>query len=55
MTVAQIEYDEELGEFVLVFDDDTLEALGFKEGDTIEWIDNQDGTFSFTRVEQGSE
>lgn len=53
MTVAQIEFNEELGEYVLIFDDETIEVLGFKEGDTVEWIDNGDGTFLITRVEHG--
>jgi bifunctional DNA-binding transcriptional regulator/antitoxin component of YhaV-PrlF toxin-antitoxin module len=53
MTVAQIEFNEELGEYVLIFDDETIEALGFKEGDTVEWVDNGDGTFLITRVKHG--
>lgn len=49
---------EELGEMQFItFPDDLLEAANLKEGDTIEWIDNKDGTYTlkkkvneFTRV-----
>jgi len=30
---------------VLTFPEEFLEKLGWKEGDLLEWVDNQDGSF----------
>ena len=32
-------------EGVLQIPDSMLESLGWKEGDVLEWVDNQDGSF----------
>ena len=34
---------------VLTFPDKFLEELGWKEGDVLEWIDNNDGSFSLVK------
>ena len=34
---------------ILTFPDDVLEELGWKEGDVLEWIDNNDGFFSLVK------
>jgi len=34
------------GEYFILFPDDLLEAANLKEGDTVEWIDNNDGSFT---------
>ena len=34
---------------ILTFPDEMLESLGWKEGDVLEWIDNQDGSFSLVK------
>jgi len=39
------------GELVLPFSEDILDEMGWKEGDTLRWIDNGDGTFSITKYE----
>jgi len=36
-------------EYFITFPDDLLEAANLKEGDQIEWIDNNDGTFSLVK------
>ena len=36
---------------VLTFPDDLLEITGWVEGDVLEWIDNQDGSFSLIKNE----
>ena len=44
---------EEDGEdIILPFPTDMLEQLGWKEGTTIYWIDNKDGTFTLTDKEE---
>jgi len=34
---------------VLTFPDEMIEKLGWKEGDVLQWIDNQDGSFSLVK------
>jgi bifunctional DNA-binding transcriptional regulator/antitoxin component of YhaV-PrlF toxin-antitoxin module len=36
---------------VITFPDDLLEVTGWVEGDVLEWIDNQDGSFSLRKNE----
>jgi len=37
---------------VLTFPDKFLEKLGWKEGDVLEWIDNNDGSFSLVKSDE---
>ena len=37
------------GEFFIEFSEEFLREIGWKEGDTIEWIDNHDGSFSLKK------
>ena len=37
---------------VLTFPDEFLEELGWKEGDVLEWIDNNDGSFSLVKSDE---
>lgn len=39
-------------DLVLPFSDEMLELLGWTIGDTIEWIDNNDGTFTLIKKEE---
>lgn len=41
--------EDENGELLLPLDDSMLKDLGWKEGDTIEWTDNKDGSWSMTK------
>jgi len=34
---------------ILTFPDDVLEEFGWKEGDVLKWIDNNDGSFSLVK------
>ena len=34
---------------VLTFPDELIEKLGWKEGDVLQWIDNNDGSFSLVK------
>ncbi len=38
------------GEYFLIFPDDLLEAANLEEGDTVEWVDNNDGSFTLRKV-----
>ena len=40
---------------ILTFTPELLEATGWKEGDTLEWIDNKDGSFSLIKKEESVE
>jgi hypothetical protein len=53
--LANIEEDPKTGDMMLVFPEDFLEQLdelGWQIGDTVEWIDNQDGTWSLKKVDE---
>ena len=44
---------EELGEVQFItFPDDLLEAANLKEGDSIEWVDNKDGSYIMKKIPQ---
>jgi hypothetical protein len=38
------------GEYFVQFPDDLLDAANLKEGDTVEWVDNLDGSFILKKV-----
>ena len=38
---------------VLTLTPKILEATGWKEGDVLEWIDNNDGSFSLVKCDEG--
>ena len=38
------------GEYFLTFPDDLLEAANLNEGDMVEWIDNNDGSFTMRKA-----
>jgi hypothetical protein len=44
-----LEEDPESGDLVLPFTDEMLQIIGWKEGDVVEWIDNNDGTWSLKK------
>jgi len=43
--------EEEGDDCVITFPDDLLEAANFKEGDTLQWIDQGDGSFKMIKKE----
>jgi len=47
-----VEEDPETGDLILPFPPEFLELKGWKEGDTLEWIDNGDGSWSIQRVDK---
>lgn len=44
-----VEEDPATGDCILQFPQDFLENVGWKEGDTIEWSDNGDGSWCLTK------
>lgn len=41
--------DEETGDMILEFPDEMMEQVGWKTGDTVEWIDNKDGSWTIRK------
>lgn len=48
--ILTVQEDPDTGELILPFTTEILETLGWKEGDTLEWHDNGDGTWSLSKV-----
>ena len=44
-----LEFDEETGETILPLSDEILASAGWKEGDMLEWINNNDGTWTLRK------
>lgn len=49
-----VQVDGLTGDCYVNFPDDLLESANLKEGDTIEWIDNKDGSFTMRKVNDTS-
>jgi hypothetical protein len=47
---VQLEEDE-YGNLFVPFPQELMDKLGWKENDTLEWKDNQDGTFTIIKVD----
>jgi len=47
----EVKEDPENGDAILEFPDDLMEEAGWKEGDTLEWIDNKDGSYTMKKKE----
>lgn len=45
-----VEEDPETGELILPLPKDMLQLQGWVEGDTLEWIDNNNGSWSLKKV-----
>jgi len=48
-TITLEEADDGSGDLVMPLSEDLLEGAGWKEGDTLEWIDNKDGTWTLRK------
>ena len=49
-TRVLLEDPDNPGELLLDLGDDLCEAMGWSVGDTLEWIDNKDGTWTLTKT-----
>ena len=47
-----VEEDPATGELILPFPDDMLEQVGWKEGDTLIWTVNENGSWTLTKKEE---
>jgi bifunctional DNA-binding transcriptional regulator/antitoxin component of YhaV-PrlF toxin-antitoxin module len=47
-----VEVDGPSGEYFVCFPDDLLEASNLKEGDTVEWIDQGDGSYLLKKIDK---
>jgi hypothetical protein len=47
----EVKEDPENGDCILEFPDDLMQEAGWKEGDTLEWIDNKDGSWTMKKKE----
>jgi hypothetical protein len=47
--IVTLEEDPETGDLVLPLPEKLMEETGWKTGDTLDWKDNGDGTFSMTK------
>lgn len=45
-----VEEDPETGDAIIQFPPDFLEMTGWKEGDTLNWKDNGDGSWTLEKV-----
>lgn len=48
-TITLEDADDGSGDLVLPLPDDLMEGAGWKEGDTLEWIDNKNGTWTLRK------
>lgn len=47
--ILNIEEDPDTGDAILTFPQDLLNESGWKEGDTLEWIDLGDGSWQLVK------
>lgn len=47
-----VEEDPETGDLILPLPEDLLKMQGWGDGDTLEWIDNDDGSWSLQKVDK---
>jgi len=47
--ILDVKEDPESGDLILEFPDDLMTSSGWKIGDTIEWIDNKDGSWTLRK------
>ena len=50
-TIDLVEAEDGSGDLIMPLPQDLLDSAGWKEGDTLEWIDNKNGTWSLVKVE----
>ena len=53
--VLTVEEDSKTGDAILTFPPDLLEQAGWAEGDTLEWIDLNNGSWQLKKVDKSIE
>lgn len=51
----EVQTDPETGDQILEFPDDLMESAGWKVGDSLEWIDNKDGSWTLRKSDGSAE
>jgi hypothetical protein len=49
-----LEDDPETGDLIMPLTDEILESAGWKEGDTLEWVDNNNGSWTLRKLHEKS-
>lgn len=49
--IITVEQDPETGDLLLPLPDDLMVTQGWLEGDTLDWTDNKDGSWSLSKVD----
>ena len=49
--ILNIEEDPDTGDSIIIFPPDLLKEAGWTEGDTVHWIDNNNGTWNLIKEE----
>jgi hypothetical protein len=52
---VSVEEDPETGDLILPLPPDLLEEAGWKEGDSLNWIDQKDGSWQLKKVDTTGE
>jgi len=47
--IIQLEEEPDTGELLLPLSEEILESAGWETGDVLEWIDNQDGSWTIRK------
>jgi hypothetical protein len=47
----EVKEDPKNGDAILEFPDDLMQEAGWKEGDTLDWVDNKDGSWTLKKKE----
>lgn len=50
--ILTVQEDPDTGDAILQFPPDLLEHAGWKEGDTLNWIDQKDGSWRLEKVDK---
>jgi hypothetical protein len=50
--IVEVQEDTETGDLILPLSDEMLNEVGWKEGDTLEWIDRKNGSWELKKKEE---
>jgi hypothetical protein len=50
--IIELQEDPETGDLIMPLSDEMLAEAGWVEGDTLEWIDNKNGTYTLTKKKE---
>lgn len=53
-TITLEDADDGSGDLIMPFPDDLLTEAGWKEGDVLEWIDNENGSFTLRKKDDAT-